>query len=401
MPLDSTASLRHLKVLHVIPSISPSDGGPSNAMVLIERALGAAKVEVTTLTTNHGRRPGPGLNHDPLNQTPAKRIYVHKWTAAYKFAPAAVGQLAGIIRRYDAVHIHALFSFTSTAAAWAARAARVPYIVRPLGTLSSYGLSVRRRRLKQLSMSLIENAILRHAAAIHYTSNAERQEAEQLGIRTKSIVIPLAADLNEGPFTASLRSELSISSRRKVVLFLSRLDPKKNLEALIDALAYSNTLKATSTLLIAGSGEPSYVLRLKSRAAAAGLGENTIWLGQVDGDQKAAAFAAADVFVLPSHSENFGIAAAEALLAGKPCILARGVAIANEAERAGAALAVTAEPILLARALERLLADSELRRQMGLRAREFAGREYSARTMAQRLIALYEEVRLAPKGRRS
>ena len=108
---------------------------------------------------------------------------------------------------------------------------------------------------------------------------------------------------------------------------------------------------------------------------------------------KGAAFAAADVFVLPSVSENFGIAAVEALLAGLPVILGQGVAIAHEVFEAGAGLVVPPLPNDIARALERLLTDEPWRREMGRRARAFAEREYSTETMASRLIDLYEEIR--------
>jgi glycosyltransferase involved in cell wall biosynthesis len=144
--------------------------------------------------------------------------------------------------------------------------------------------------------------------------------------------------------------------------------------------------------VVAGGGQPEYTRRLKKLAQALGLEPNVVWLGHVGGARKAAAFAAARIFVLPSLSENFGVAGVEAMLAGVPCILGQGVAIARDAMRAGASLTVTSEPESIARALIELLADKSRQEAMGRRASEFAEREYSVQTMATRLITLYRQI---------
>ena len=110
---------------------------------------------------------------------------------------------------------------------------------------------------------------------------------------------------------------------------------------------------------------PSYVDNLKKLARSLGLDSDVAWLGQVEGAQKAAAFAAAQVFVLPSFSENFGIAAAEAMLAGLACVLGRGVAIGYSAQAVGACIVVSPEPSAIAHALAELLVDEAMRRTLG------------------------------------
>lgn len=379
-----------LRVLQVVPSVSPRDGGPSRATGLIERALGDAGVEVTTLTTDHDLEFEDG-SCSPQGVSGARRVYARKWLDAYKVAPGLVPRLWQEVGRHDVVHIHALFSFASTAAAWAAHRRRVPYVVRPLGALGGYGLRARRRGLKRLSMALIEGPILLRAAAVHFTSQAERDEADALGLPMRGVVIPLGVEAEDGRPAAPL--EYRALADRRAILFLSRLDPKKNLEALIDAVASSPMLRSTCALLIAGAGEPGYVASLKARAAAAGLSDRTVWLGHVEGAEKRAAFAAADVFVLPSFSENFGIAAVEALLAGVPCVLGTGVAVAREVQEAGAGLAVPPEPAAVGRALERIVeSEASIRSNMAHRARCLAEQKFLMRRMAQQLIALYEDI---------
>jgi glycosyltransferase involved in cell wall biosynthesis len=358
----------------------------------MERALGAADIAVTTLATDHRNKfeqaPGASL---PLSEG-ATRVYARKWINPYKVAPGLVTQLGRHLGSHDVVHIHALFSFAPTVAAWMARRFDVPYIVRPLGTLSTYGVTMRRRRLKQLSLDLVESRILRNAAAVHFTSRSELEEAKSLGLSFRGVVIPLGVEREPPGSAARLRATYPALVGRRVVLFLSRLDPKKNVAGLIDAMGLSDTLKRSTMLLIAGSGAPGYVDSLKTRAAAAGIADHIVWLGQVEGAEKSAAFAAADVFVLPSFSENFGIAAVEGMLAGLPCVLGQGVAIATEIACAGAGLAVTPDPRAIAGALERILGNDDTRHEMGQRALGFAEREYSTRAMTERLIALYEEV---------
>jgi glycosyltransferase involved in cell wall biosynthesis len=393
-----------LRVLHVIPSVSPRDGGATRAHALMERALSEAGAQVTTLTTDHDFGPltGPGA---PTAPSGVRRIYAHKWLTPYKVAPGLVPRLVQAVREHDVVHIHALFSFASTAAAWAARRSGVPYVVHPIGTLSGYGLRTRRPWLKSLSLALVERPMLQAAAAVHFTSRPELDEAQATGLpMPRATVIPLGVDAAEDAdirqSAAGAELQAKVPAGRRILLFLSRLDPKKNLEAVIDAVALSPVLRASCTLLVAGAGEAAYVAALQRRAAAAGVADITVWLGHIDGAHKRAALAAADVFVLPSFSENFCIAAIEALLAGVPCVLGQGVAVADTIEKAGAGAVTDPEATAVAGALERILAaDAALKDLTAERARSLAAREFSTALMAQRLIALYTAVAGAPPSR--
>lgn len=359
----------------------------------MERALVAAGVAVTTATTDDagpGRRLTAEAQASPVNG--AKRIYCRKWLEFYKVAPAIIPWLWRNMRSFDVVHIHALFSFSSTVAAFAARWRGVPYVVRPLGTLTAYGVTRRRALLKRISLAALESSILRHAAAVHFTTQAEWDEAELLGIPLRGVVIPLGLvpDIPGDPERMlathpQLRQQL-------VVLYLSRLDPKKNVEGLLAAFALMASHRSDVALLIAGDGEPVYVESLVSRARSLGVDSRVVWLGHVEGERKAAALGVADIFVLPSFSENFGIAAVEAMQAGLPCVLSRNVAIATEVQDAGAGLVVEPDSGAIAKALNELLADSARRCDLGRQGQELAKHKYSVDAMAGCLTQLYRRV---------
>jgi glycosyltransferase involved in cell wall biosynthesis len=379
-----------VKVLHVIPSLSAAHGGPSKALAMMEQALRRQGVDVETATTDDdgpGRRVRKELGV-PLQEAGAVRWYFGKKTEFYKVSPSFARWIAREIGRYDLVHVHALFSFTSTAAAWAARRSGVPYVLRPLGTLNDYGLSRRRPALKSLSVRFVEGPMLRAAAAVHFTSEAEAIEARQLGIPMKEAIIPLAVDPTDAPAERPAPADPGVIR----LLFLSRLDAKKNLEGLLSALALLQSVPARLHLDIAGDGAPAYVAGLKAQAETLGVGAQVSWLGHVEGQAKALALAAADIFVLPSYSENFGIAAAEALAAGLPCVLGEGVAIANDVVRAGAGIAVGTDPASIARGLRRIIADHESLPALSANAVRLARERYSIDAMGAGLKQLYEKI---------
>jgi glycosyltransferase involved in cell wall biosynthesis len=319
-------------------------------------------------------------------------VYCRKRLEFYKVAPSIVPWLWRHVRDFDVVHIHALFSFTSTVAALVARRRGVPYVLRPLGTLAAYGVTRRRAWLKRMSIAALERGILRDAAAVHFTTRTEWDEARLLGIPLRGVVIPLGvAPEASGDASSILAGHPQLRGCR-VILFLSRLDRKKNVEALLGAFAAIAEHQPDVCLLVAGGGEADYVRSLMSLAHSLGVGARVVWLGHVEGAPKAAALAIADMFVLPSFSENFGIAAIEAMLAGLPCVLSRGVAVAADMEDAGAGLSVDPDSGAVAKAIGELLADEGRRRDLGRRGRAFAQRTYSVDAMTSRLTALYQRL---------
>ncbi len=173
-----------------------------------------------------------------------------------------------------------------------------------------------------------------------------------------------------------------------MLLFVGRLNPIKGLDLLLNAFAQTRASAPEWVLVIAGTGDETFVRELRSQAKRHNIDDALIWTGYVDATQKAAALAAADVFVLPSYSESFGIAAAEALASGLPIVLTENCGLADGVAANGAGVVVPSDAKALADALTRLFGNSELRAQLAARGLEFAAR-FRSDVFAAACIALY------------
>ena len=185
-----------MRVLHVIPSVSDSSGGPGKAIVQIEQALLARGIEVLTVTTNddgNGKLLAVELAKINLRNG-VNRIYFPMQVQAYKISMPLRRWLLKEIKNFDVVHVHAVFSFAPVMAALIARKHNIPYVIRPLGVLNHYGMTKRRSLFKRISLAFFERRLLRDAAVIHFTSEQERIEAESLGIKLRSVVLPLGIE---------------------------------------------------------------------------------------------------------------------------------------------------------------------------------------------------------------
>jgi glycosyltransferase involved in cell wall biosynthesis len=353
----------------------------------------------TDLATTDDDGPG-GRFQVPLgvrvtsDHQPWGSFYFRRQTEFYKCSFPFSRWAAHHVADYDLVHIHALFSHTSISAARAARRLGVPYIIRPLGVLNRWGMKHRRRFIKALSFRFIEQPLLRNAAAMHYTSHQEQIEAEQAGATAPAAVVPLGIDIHQFdrlPGPEVFLNRFPHAAGRPLVLFLSRLDAKKGLDQLLPAFARVHANHPDALLVIAGSGNDDYVRAMKALALQLGLESHSVWPGFLDGQEKLSAFAAATVFVLPSYSENFGIALVEALAAGVPCLTTEGVALSEDIRPQDAGIVVRPEAKELAPALDRLLGDPALRRRLASNARRLAADRFSLEAMGAALKNLYAE----------
>jgi len=376
------------RVLHVIPAIGPRHGGPSAAVLEMTRALRHSGVECEIACTryNAGNRyeslwPGgePGWIH----------VFDSGLLAGYAYSRALARWLEREVARFDVVHIHSVLRYTTVAAARYAGAAGVPYVVRPAGALSDFGMS-RRWFRKWLYLALIERRMLAGAAAFHATSDVEANSRALRAFHLPTFVIPHGVSLRPALHPGS--------ASRQTVLFLSRLDRKKGLELMLLALADIAPRYPELRCIIAGSGSRAYEARLKRTVQRLGLSDRIRFAGFVSGDAKQALFDSSDIFVLPSQDENFGLAAAEAMAAGMAVVLTREVGIGEAVAAAQAGLVIERDRAALAIALTALLDDPNLARQCGRNARRLTIEQFAWHVVTRKLIEMYDQVR---EGRRN
>jgi glycosyltransferase involved in cell wall biosynthesis len=384
-----------MRILHVIPSISDVHGGPSRAVREMAAALQALghKVEIaTTDDDGPGKRGTAETLEQNLGAAGVKLHLFRKQTGFYKVSLPLARWLRDHVKEFDVVHVHALFSFSSLAAARAARRAGVPCIIRPLGVLNRYGMIRRRARMKRWSLRLLEAPLLRRAAAVHFTTRAEMAEAQELGIEFHGVVIPLGVSVP--PAALAMDGIPPAPSAKQSLLFLSRLDPVKNIESLLQAWASLQSAHESWVLTIAGGGDPAYADSLHKLSASLGLQGKIVWAGEVTGAAKWSLMESCSIYVLPSYSENFGIAAVEAMRCGCACVLAKGVAIAADAAAAGACVVCDPGHESIAESLRVFLDDPEKRQAAASAARSFAADRFSPEAMAAALTGLYGKLLL-------
>ncbi len=391
-----------LRILQIIPSISLVYGGPSQMVLGLSKALAAEGVAVTILTTNSNGDTGQAPLDVPLDRPVTQDGYEIRYFPCspfrrYKFSIPLLHWLSQHADEFDLAHIHALFSPVSTAAATVARRAKLPYIMRPLGTLDPADLR-KKRWAKQIYAALWERANLAGAAAVHFTTTEEARISERFGVTTRDIVIPLGVT----PPTQStdqhtaIRHQLGITEAVPIVLFMSRIDPKKGLDLLIPALIERLEAGDRFHFILAGSNpqDPAYETTIRQQIANSPLNTCTSITGFVTGDRKAHLLDLADIFVLPSYYENFGIAVAEAMAAGKPVIISQGVYIWNEVAQAAAGW-ICSNRDSLSQHLHTALNNPSDRQQRGQNAQTYALNHYSWPAIAQQTIQVYQQLAIS------
>ena len=383
-----------LKVLHVIDSISPLRGGPSQSLWHTLRASAVRGIKVAVITTNDD---GPGRTVNvPMDRfvkvNGFEVRYFPRQTNFYTASWPMWQWLLAHVREYDLVHVHALFSFAPTVASYSARFRGVPYVISPHGVLGVWGLENRRPRLKRASIQWVEGPLLRRARCVQFCSRREQDEFSQLGVHANTSVIPHAMPAEPGDVAISTfkpPAELAALAGRPAILFLARIHPIKGLELLLRAFAGVIQQHPNVVLLVAGNGEASFVAGLQKLALNLGISNHIRWIGFVSGTFKRWLFERASVFVQPSWSENFGIAVAEAMAIGVPVIVTNGVGIADIVAKNHCGLVTESTIPSLQQAINDLLKDDVTRLRMGAAGRHAVREQLSLDVYSSRLESMY------------
>ena len=375
-----------LSVLQVLAGLDPAEGGPPACGVAT--ALGLQQHGVATMLTfpvGRGRESASADFVAVLREAgvgvcpfPERPLMLGSFTRRWGFSPRLALWLLRSGSRFDVIHTHSGWTFTTVVGLLAAKMHGCIAVLSTHESLTDFDQrksGTFRRGIKRL----LRWFYLRSFDVVVVASVLEQNDMRDPG-GLRSVVVPHAVINGSGAGTRSNRHDFRVG-------FLGRLDPKKNLELVIDALAL---LSEPVTLQVAGDGPRAYRESLVSRAQSRGVETRVRWHGFVEDATKRQFLASIDVLVMPSTFECFGVSAAEALAAGVPVVVSPHVGVADIVVeyRCGHVVPATAPEI--ARALRELIDDAGAHRELSGNARRAASHEFSLLTHGERIKAHYE-----------
>lgn len=360
-----------MRILNVAQTYYPylAEGGRPAKVRILSRKLTQRGHEVTVLTANLGSVDWARINNPvektrlgwQMTENGVVAIYLHTWVRyrALTLNPHMLPFCGMSLRGFDLVHFYGLYDLFGPFVSYFCRRHGIPYVIEPLGMYRPIDRNI---RLKRFWHHTIGNVFWRKARYFIATSELEQQELLDDGIAPEKVVIryngieaePAQMIVKPGVF----RERWGIPASGPLILFLSRLIPRKGADVLIEAFAQA--CPDSGHLVIAGpEGQSGYRAQLEGCARNSGVASRVIFTGPLYDDDKRAAFADADLFVLPSRYENFANVAAEAIAFGVPVIITPFCGIRSVVEgRAG--LVVIPEKQPLAESLYQLIHDQAL-----------------------------------------
>ena len=378
-----------LHVIQTVASIAERSGGPARTVRGLCEALASAGARVSLVAGHDPERDDALLPPDPalvgLTLVPIRR---RLGLPHFDFTAA----IAPLLRTGEATILHdnGIWSPANIAAGAAARRLALPMFITPHGMLEPWAMAWHARR-KRIAWILYQRRLLERASGLVVTA-----PSEAVGVRARVPRVPVAVIPNgvDCPKTVPDRTGRDTAATQ-TVLYLSRIHPKKNLPGLIEAWSRIAARPdfAAWTLVIAGPDEQDHARELAQLIARLGIGGRVRLNGPVAEADKAAALAAADIVVLPSHSENFGIIVAEALAHGVPVIASTGTPWASLVTE-GCGWYVDPAPAALAAALaEAMGLDPAQRRAMGVRGHALVRRDFGWDGIARQTLGFYDRLR--------
>lgn len=302
-----------MRVIHVVPAITEEASGPSYSVVRLCQSLIEAGEDLTLAA----------LDWSPLPSMPAfMKVF------PLGVGPRRLGRSPGMSRwlmgettagRVNVVHSHGMWQMNAVYPGWVAKGRNTKLVVSPRGAFSTWAMNYG-SQFKRIFWPLLQRPALVQASCFHATAESEYEDIRRLGFKQPVAIIPNGIDVPE--FTQKKPRDF------RTLLFLGRIHPKKGVDVLLRAWAGVMDRFPDWQLLVVGTdtgyGEQGgYFERMEALAEKLKL-KRTKFVGPLYGEAKWSAYREADLFVLPTHSENFGITVAEALAAGTPAIVTKG-----------------------------------------------------------------------------
>ena len=324
-----------MKILHLCPELNISSGGISNAVLNLSYVLN----KLTDLSTIYS------INKNSRQQD----LFIHEYSDLYKNVKLLNGfgrkyiisipfikYLFKNIKKYDIVHIHSLFTFSTLIGSILANVNRKPYIIEPHGSLIPESLNLGSKHLKNIYLKNIDKFVIGNSSAVHFSSKLEADKSHKSGVKIPfSIIVPNG--INQYEFNIEikenfLRKKFNIPDDQIVITFLGRLAYEKGFDTLIPAFQRLSHYNDNVVLVIIGPDYKGYKGLLQDLIKKHSISTHVIISDPLYGSDKVNALLDSDIFVHPSYgTENFGISIAEAMYAKLPVVISNNVGLSNEA----------------------------------------------------------------------
>lgn len=386
-----------MRVLCISPYYEPAYayGGPARSIPSLCQAMTREGTDVTVFTTNaNGAQTLNVPTGRPLFVKGVRIVYFRRLIKQYFAAPALARACSREVSEFDIVHVNGIDSFPSLVTADAAFARSVPFVISPRGTLMPWALGYKRFK-KTLYMRIVGHRRINRAGALICTDAYEMEALQALGFKNPMYIIPNGlntryfADL---PPRGELRRSLQIPEKTTVILILGRLHPVKRPDLAVEAFGQIADLYPLAHLIFAGPDEVGLRPGLLDTARQAGCASRVHFTGLLKPAQVLQALADADLLLMTSESENFGMAVAEAMAAGLPIVVSNKIGISRFVRQANAGEVVSLDAKSIADGLERLLKYPGKLGEIGLRARQIAVNTFDLAVVARQMITCYAEV---------
>lgn len=393
-----------MKVLHIIASVDPEEGGPIEGIKKLDEILHLDGIDTELLTLDHADedyvKDYQGVVHAKGRPAPAVTGLLARFRKWARQSPEAVDWARSHIADYDAAVVHGLWNYSTRVAALALGSGKTPYVVYSHGMLDPWFR--RQYPLKHLAKQILwffnEGPLLRRANRVLFTCDQERMLARQTFWPYQANEQVVAFGASEPlPFDptheAEFRALLPALGNRNYLLFLSRIHEKKGCDLLVKAFAAIANEAPELDLVIAGPDKTGLRPHLEELARQGGVANRIHWPGMITGAAKNGALRAAEAFVLPSHQENFGIAVAEALACAKPVLISDQVNIFREIAEAEAGYTETDTVEGTISLLRRWLStDATERAEMGRRAEALYHDRFTVEAAARDLRDVFRRI---------
>ncbi|MCS3672805.1 glycosyltransferase involved in cell wall biosynthesis [Salinibacter ruber] len=369
-------------VVHVLASTRADHGGTSRSVPALCESLDEQGAEVHLVTAAPAN-----ADEDERPILPEGDVQVHLMEEqgglqrTFRSPLAFYRRLNALVERIepDIIHDHGAWLPSNAAAAWVAYRADVPLVVAPRGMVTKWSLSHQAWK-KRAAWHLYQKHVFRQASLFHATAPAEVDDLRTLGMTQPIAVVPNGVQIPD-----ALPNGQATDGKR--ALFLSRIHPKKGLPMLLDA--WADLRPDGWTLELVGPSEDGHRAELEKQATELGLNGDLVFSGPVDDDAKWHKYVAADLFVLPSHSENFGIVVAEALAAELPVLTTTGTPW-EDLETHDCGWWVEPKRTEIADALRAAVGRTPVqRREMGTRGRNLIEARYSWAQVSKEMLTAY------------